>query len=268
VRGLLAHRVAGRWRTTQENVFVLLALSRWFRTAETQEPDFTVRAWLGGRFLGGHEFEGRTADRHHVQVPMAWLQELPPASEALLAKDGPGRLYWRMALEHAPADLRLEPASHGFDVERSYSGADDEGDVERAEDGTWRVKAGARVKVSLVMVAPARRHHVALADPLPAGLEPENPALATTPELPGEAGAPPGGGLRPLTWLGPWWQHQNLRDDRAEAFTMLLPGGAWRYEYFARATTPGRYVTPPAKAEEMYHPETFGRGATDVVVVE
>jgi len=27
-------------------------------------------------------------------------------------------------------------------------------------------------------------------------------------------------------------------------------------------------VVPPTKAEEMYHPETFGRGPGDVVVVE
>jgi len=39
------------------------------------------------------------------------------------------------------------------------------------------------------------------------------------------------------------------------------------YSYVARATTPGTYVVPPAKAEEMYSPEVFGRGATDRVVV-
>ena len=30
----------------------------------------------------------------------------------------------------------------------------------------------------------------------------------------------------------------------------------------------GVFVVPPAKAEEMYHPETFGRGKTDQVRVE
>jgi uncharacterized protein YfaS (alpha-2-macroglobulin family) len=36
----------------------------------------------------------------------------------------------------------------------------------------------------------------------------------------------------------------------------------------ARATTPGTFVVPPTKAEEMYMPETFGRSASDRVVVE
>jgi alpha-2-macroglobulin len=40
------------------------------------------------------------------------------------------------------------------------------------------------------------------------------------------------------------------------------------YTYVTRATTPGNYVVPQAKAEEMYMPETFGRSATDRVIVE
>ena len=39
------------------------------------------------------------------------------------------------------------------------------------------------------------------------------------------------------------------------------------YVYYARATTPGEFIVPPAKAEEMYFPETFGRSASDKVVI-
>ena len=69
-------------------------------------------------------------------------------------------------------------------------------------------------------------------------------------------------------WWGPWYQHENLRDERAEAFTSLLWEGVHTYTYVTRATTPGSFVVPPTKAEEMYHPEVFGRGASDRVVVE
>ena len=34
-----------------------------------------------------------------------------------------------------------------------------------------------------------------------------------------------------------------------------------------RASTPGVFITAPAKAEEMYSPETFGRSAGEVVEV-
>ena len=59
-----------------------------------------------------------------------------------------------------------------------------------------------------------------------------------------------------------------MRDERVEAFTSLLWDGVYTYTYVARATTPGEFIAPPAKAEEMYAPETFGRGATDRVIVE
>jgi Bacterial Alpha-2-macroglobulin MG10 domain len=40
--------------------------------------------------------------------------------------------------------------------------------------------------------------------------------------------------------------------------------GVYTYSYVVRATTPGLFIVPPAKAEEMYHPETFGRRAVVV----
>ena len=69
-------------------------------------------------------------------------------------------------------------------------------------------------------------------------------------------------------WSRRWFEHQNLREDRAEAFSSLLWEGVHTYRYVARATTPGTFVVPPPKAEEMYAPETFGRGSTDRVIVE
>jgi len=87
----------------------------------------------------------------------------------------------------------------------------------------------------------------------------------------GCAGSAPdrhGGGSRWYWWWGPWYEHDNLRDERVEAFTSLLWDGVYEYTYVARATTPGNFVVPPPKAEEMYSPETFGRGATDRVIVE
>jgi uncharacterized protein YfaS (alpha-2-macroglobulin family) len=72
----------------------------------------------------------------------------------------------------------------------------------------------------------------------------------------------------PWWWSRPWYEHQNLRDERAEAFTSLLWEGEYDYTYTARATTPGTFVVPPPKAKEIYAHETFGRGAGDRLIVE
>ena len=148
-------------------------------------------------------------------------------------------------------------------------------DVTRDTDGTWHIKAGARVRVRLSMVAESQRNHVALIDPLPAGLEILNPSLAVTEDIPVATGdttdttdIAAAGRYPDSWWYGVWFDHQNMRDDRAEAFSNLLPAGTYSYSYVARATTPGTFVTPPTRAEEMYAPETFGRAATDRVVVD
>jgi alpha-2-macroglobulin len=280
VEGLLGHRKQGRWSNTQENAFVLLALDRYFNTYEKTTPDFVARAWLGDAYAGEHAFRGRTTERHHIGVPMRLVAEGSATKELVLAKQGAGRLYYRIGLQYAPASLTLAPADHGFTVERVYEGVDRREDVTRGADGTWRIASGARVRVKLTMVAPSPRYHVALVDPLPAGLEALNPALATTETLPpsGETdtidvvGAPGLGGPRHpgfwWWWRRTWYDHQNLRDERVEAFASLLWEGVHSYSYVARATTPGAFVVPPPKAEEMYHPETFGRGATDRIIVE
>lgn len=266
-RGLLAHRTKGRWENTQENAFVLLALDRYFATYEKATPDFIARAWLGDAYAGEQQFRGRSTDRKQFDVPMRYLVERGGGEQKLtLQKEGTGRLYYRVGMQYAPTSLKLAPADYGFTVERVYEPIGDAGEVRRDADGTWHIKAGAKVRVRLTLVAPARRYHVALVDPLPAGLEALNPALAVTGSIPEDQKIQPAN--FGWWWVRPWFEHQNLRDERVEAFTSLLWEGVYSYTYVARATTPGAFVVPPPKAEEMYHPETFGRGATDRVIVE
>jgi uncharacterized protein YfaS (alpha-2-macroglobulin family) len=266
VTGLLAHRKAGRWLNTQENTFALLAMDLYFNTYEKTTPDFVARVWLGNDYAGDHAFKGRTTEYFAIPIPMKDVAA-HDKQDLTIQKDGQGRLYYRVGMTYAPASLKLEPADHGFVVERKYEAVDDPRDVVRQPDGTWKIKAGTRVRVRLTMVNENRRYHVALVDPLPAGLEPMNPRLAVTGPIPQDPKAQQDGG--PYWWWNrSWYEHQNLRDERVEAFASLLWEGVHTYEYVARATTPGNFVVPPTKAEEMYMPETFGRGGSDRVIVE
>ncbi len=266
VNGLLAHRTKGRWNNTQENVFVLLALDRYFDTFEAETPDFVARMWLGETYVGAHTYEGRTTERHETAIPMAYLAESNQMQDLILSKEGLGRLYYRLGLRYAPTDLSLDPMDMGFVVQRTYEAVDDPEDVVQDEDGVWHIKAGSLVRVKLSLVADNRRYHVALVDPLPAGLEIVNPALAVSGDVPQD---PDASNYRyGWWWWGTWYEHQNMRDERAEAFASLLWDGVYSYSYVARATTPGTFVAPPAKAEEMYSPEVFGRSSSDWVIVE
>ena len=284
VAGLLASQDDGRWDNVQENSFILLAMKRYFDTYESETPDFVAKVWLGDQFAAEQSYAGRSTDRNRVTVPTSQVIEAagsPGGADVTISKEGAGRLYYRIGLRTAPADLALQPLDRGFVVARTYEAVDDPADVRRDADGTWHIRAGAKVRVRLTMVAESRRTHVALIDPLPAGLEILNTSLATTPDVPSGNvdggpidGGPIDGGdgdvipYRASYWWGQWFDHQNQRDDRAEAFATVLGAGSYDYSYVASATTPGTFVVPPTRAEEMYAPETFGRTATDTVVVD
>ena len=262
VAGLLANRVRGRWNNVQENSFILLALNRYFAAFEATDPDFVARVWLGDLYAAQHEFSGRSTDRALTLVPMAELLAVGD-SDLIVEKDGEGRLYYRLGLRYAPDDLNLDPLDRGFVVQRSYEAVDDPGDVWLDDDGVWHVLAGAQVRVNVTMVNDSRRTNMALVDPMPAGFESLNPALAVTGEVDARRS-----GAADSWWWWTWYEHQNLRDDRAEAFSSYLRAGTHEYSYVVRATTPGTFVVPPAKAEEIYAPEVFGRSRTDTVVVQ
>ncbi len=273
-RGLLDARVRGRWSTTQSNAFALTALARYYKQVEHVVPDFVSQIWYGEGFMGEGKFKGREMKLVDQQIPMAALQKLGE-QQLVLAKQGAGKLYYRIGLSYAPKDLKLPPEEQGFAVSRLYepiadpkTGKVQADTVKKLEDGSWQIRAGATVRVRLVLVVPDQRYFVAIADPLPAGLEGVNLTFATS------ARNALSGQLDNRTYdTWSWYSlfafdHREMRDDRVVLFADRLPAGVYEYTYLARATTFGRFVVAPVKAEEMYHPETFGRSATTFVEVK
>jgi len=252
-RGLLAARERGRWATTQENLVVLAALRRYFDVYEKETPSYTGKLWFGGAAYAEQAFIGRSSARGVAQVDWS---ALPAGSghDLALAKTGPGRMYYRIGITYAPKQRDLPALDAGFVVRRAYTAIDDPADVTKLADGRWKVRLGARVLVTVEALTTTKRHAVALVDPLPAGFEAVNDNLATA--------------ERAVTTGTTHWDFRNLRDNRSEVFAMDLAEGTHRFSYTARAITPGTYFAAPAKAEEMYSPETFGRSTGLTVVVE
>ncbi len=115
VNGLLAHRKRGHWSSTQENVFVLLALDRYFNTYEAQEPEFVARIWLGETYAGEHEYVGYSTERHLTEIPMGYLVDTEQETQDLIInKVGPGRLYYRLGLKVCSDGSEIGTPGNGF----------------------------------------------------------------------------------------------------------------------------------------------------------
>ena len=50
---------------------------------------------------------------------MGYLADGEPAQNLVISKGGEGRLYYRLAMSYAPANLILSSADYGFAVDRS-----------------------------------------------------------------------------------------------------------------------------------------------------
>lgn len=133
--------------------------------------------------------------------------------------------FYRATLTTVPSDTLLPARSQGFTVTRRY-------------------ELGEVVAIHLELELPGARKMVGLIDPLPAGLELLPPAEQK--RVPGAV-------------------HCDYRDDCTEVCWSRLPAGKHRLTLLARATTPGTFLAPGTRVEEMYRPQVFGRAAAEVV---
>eukprot|EP00479_Gromia_sphaerica_P006476 TRINITY_DN1853_c0_g1_i1.p1 TRINITY_DN1853_c0_g1~~TRINITY_DN1853_c0_g1_i1.p1 ORF type:complete len:221 (+),score=44.36 TRINITY_DN1853_c0_g1_i1:291-953(+) len=147
-KGLLAHRVRGRWASTQENCFILLALDKYFQEYEKDEPDYAARLWYGEDFAGQQEFKGRSVDTNEVEIPMKTVQEGGDRN-LIIQKEGIGRLYYRIGMNYAPTDLFLKELNYGFQVERVYEGVDSADHVSKDEKGNLALRNWSKDQKSL-----------------------------------------------------------------------------------------------------------------------
>ncbi|MEW6282893.1 MAG: alpha-2-macroglobulin family protein, partial [Candidatus Eremiobacterota bacterium] len=105
---------------------------------------------------------------------------------------------------------------------------------------------GAVFQIRLDLQVPVERRWVCLTDPLPGGLE-----LLPSPQQPAVPGA----------------VHRACRDDRAELCWHRLAAGHHRVTLLALPTTPGRFLAPGTRVEEMYRPQVHGRSAAQEVEI-
>lgn len=275
--GILADRRGGAFRTTQEAAFSLIALDLYRRAEEKSAPDFLAHVSFGGRDIAEAAFQGRSAAEVKKTVPAAALVG-SAGSPLVFSKNGEGSLFYQARLRYIPRAPSKDPLDRGFflkktlrpiraeDLPASLASTPAGGEQEK---GPTVLHGGDLVLAEIVVVTPSPRQYVVIDDPLPAGLEPVDTGLASTSDWLREALR---GGGRGVAFYGAGsystaWAREELRDDRALFFLDRMPAGMYRYQYLARATTLGTFVAPPARAEEMYTPEIFGRSAANVVEI-
>lgn len=241
IRGLLAERRAsGSWYTTQENLYALVALTRYAKAQAGKSA--TVQVKRGDATLLSERLAGDGLGRLRQLDVAVDPSDVTPVT--VTASEGTAhyriRTRYRRDSAHQPAENK------GLDVRRVFLDPETGAVLDQAREGQM-------VRVQLTLSSPAQQSHVALSDYLPAGLEPINARFATVPNnLPQDD---------PDWYHRLWLSHRELGDERVDAFVEWLPARSGSFEYLTRATSVGKFVVPAATAEKMYDPDVSGRTA-------
>ncbi len=217
-----------KWQSTQDHAFALLALGSYLKETDFGEPFTSAELWAGtekisetgngdsllwnssNKFLNGKEFSVKISGAEKTKGYVAWsitgLAKEPPLNE-----------------------------DHGISVRKRY--LDQQGHAIALD----KICSGDLIQVEIHLECPLGYDNMVIEDLLPAGLEIENPRLATSASI-----------LKDPTQTTFMDSHIDIRDDRLVLYGKMLDKGKAQYTYLARAVTPGTFTVPPVKAECMY----------------
>ena len=163
------------------------------------------------------------------------------------------RLYTSVMIEARPSETQLPRQDRGFGLQRRYERLDDDN---QPRDLTG-LRVGDRVLVTLNLTVHEEALYVAVDDALPSIFEAVNPEFKTQ-ETRSAASAPNKNGR----WLDSF---REIRKDRCLYFADRVVPGNYTLRYVARVRAAGNVTAPPAKVEEMYHPERCGLSGTQTL---
>jgi hypothetical protein len=236
------------WGSTQANASAMLALSDVMKRkdpkADIQKLDVTIGAQSQTLEIG----------------PASKIVHMATNSTAKIALRSEAKqpLIVRAETSYLPQALGSEaPAgASGFVVTCEMlrqRGSDEPADkMALTKPGTVvHLAVGDVVEEHVEVISNIHHNYVAVVVPLAAGLEPLNPKLATAPPE-----ATPSGTITSSP------SYVAYMDDQVAFYYDDLPKGTYHFYFRTRATVPGQYTQPQARAELMYdgavHGESVG----------
>ena len=241
------------WGSTQADASAMLALSDYLKRknikGDIQKLNVTIGTQAQVLEIGPNS-------------PIVQTSTNSPAKIALRS-DAKKPLIVRAETSYLPQALGSQAPSgaSGFVVSREslrQRGTNEPADkIILNKPGTKiRLSVGDVVEEHVEVISNIKHNYVAIVVPLAAGLEPLNPKLATAPPE-----ATPTGTLSVMP------SYVAYLDDQVTFYYDELPKGAHHFYFRTRATVPGQYTQPQARAELMYDAAVHGESNGAVVEV-
>ena len=209
----------------------------------TQEQAWTLLATQA--LIDDPSLAGLTLNNEPVSGPLVRLFEASAMSPQSIGNIGDRPVDITLTTLGVP-QVAPDPGGYGYAIERSYF------TLEGEAVSLGNVASGTRL-VTVLRIQPFEKGEARLMvnDPLPAGLEIDNPNLLRS------------GDVRSLDWLDPAnARYTEFRSDRFLAAVDWRSDSAFTLAYMVRAISPGKYHHPAASVEDMYRPQYRAHSAT------
>lgn len=247
VDDLMREQKQAHWSTTQGNAWGLLALTEYARQVEGK-----LQPAEGHLICGGETIPFRLGDGTNLFTRTFALTNIAGDTVRLVSA-ATNRLYTSVLIEARPPETQLPRQDRGFGVQRRYERLDDDNQPRELSG----LRVGDRVLVTLNLAVREGARYVAVDDALPSILEAVNPEFKTQEARSAAALAESGD-----QWL---CSFREIRKDRCLYFADWVGPGNYTLRYVARVRAAGNVTAPPAKVEEMYHPERYGLSGTQTI---
>ena len=216
----------------------------------TQEAVWTLMAT--SQLLDRGVMSGFTVNGAPVTGPLVQVLEDQATVQPVSIHNGTGRdQVITMTTFGQPSDP-VQAGGDGYAITRIYYTMDGQ------EVSPNAFRQGERY-VTVLTVTPfgQREARLMVDDPLPAGLEIDNPNLLR------------GGDISALDWLDLYEvaQHTEFRQERFLAAVDWYSNTPFRLAYVVRAVSPGEFHHPAASVEDMYRPEFRARSYAGRAVI-
>jgi uncharacterized protein YfaS (alpha-2-macroglobulin family) len=243
VKELLGERHNGRWDTTQENAWSLLALANYYQSSESAGQP------VNGLLVSGSRSLPFALDRRTPSWSTGLaLDPTNPMKDLLVQRSGSGALFGEAQFEVYPLVVEQPRQDRGYAVSRTYQKVADDGKLLPADS----LKVGDRILVTINIKANRAGRLVAIDDPVPSVFEAINPNFKTQTDDESNADED-------------YADYRAMRGDRVELFRNQFPAGEYNFTYLSRVRFAGEAVAPGTKVLEMYRPDRFGLGETSKV---
>ncbi|MEY8882135.1 alpha-2-macroglobulin family protein [Donghicola sp. XS_ASV15] len=223
------------------------AVVRTSRSRSTQEAAWTLlaaRALVDDPSTNALEINGEPSTAPLVQI----LED--ETSEPIEIRNTGSDTNLTLTTMGVPS-VPAEAGGYGYQIARHIF------DLEGNEVNTGEFTSGARYAVVLE-ITPTENHEARLIvdDPLPAGLEIDNPSLIRS------------GDVSSLSWIETIdTRMTQFRSDRFVAAVDWTRPERFRLAYIVRAVTAGTYHAPAAKVQDMYRPRYQAVSETGTITV-